>query len=131
MVLAPVLPFITGCVQDISHGVQSYVQAGAANGTEWTGPVVPTDPNCGDKATGQMTLGSKRFSFAPFADVTSISGTVKEDRLEGSATVAAPGQKGVAFQFTGAIHQPAGGLRVIQGTVTSGSCTWQVSLRRD
>lgn len=118
---------MTGCVQDIRHGVQSYVQTGA----EWAGPVVPTDPNCGDKATGLMTLGSKRLSFAPFANITVISGTVKADRLEGSATLAGPGQKGVACQFTGAIHQPAAGPRVIQGTVTSGSCTWQVTLHRD
>lgn len=136
--LTMALLLMAGCIQDINHrvqstthGVQSYVQAGAENGTEWVGPVVPTDPNCGDKATGQMTLGLKRFSFAPFADVTVISGTVKENRLEGSATLAAPGQKGVAFQFAGTIRLPAGGPRVIEGTVTSGSCTWQVSLHRD
>lgn len=131
------LPFallvMTGCARDVersAHDVEQYVEAGAANGTQWAGPVMPTDPNCGKQTTGLMTLGAKKFSFDPFGSVTVIGGNVDHDRLEGSATIAAPGQKGAAFQFAGTISRSGNGSRVIQGAVTSAPCTWRVSLRR-
>lgn len=110
--------------------MQSYVQAGAENGTQWAGPVTPNDPDCGTATTGLMTLGSKKFSFDPFGSISVIAGHVTQNRLDGSAVIAGPGQQGVAFQFSGAIRQPAGAPRVIQGTVTSGQCTWRVLLHR-
>lgn len=118
---------MTGCV----HEVGQYLQAGLENGTQWSGPVVPSDPNCGEQTTGLMTLGSEKFSFDPFGSVTVIPGHVDHHRLEGSTVVAAPGQKGVAFQFAGTINQPVNGASNIEGTVTSGQCTWRVSLHHD
>jgi hypothetical protein len=132
MLCAMSLLMMSGCVREIGnsvgHGVDQYLQAGLENGAQWSGPVVPNDPNCDKQTTGQMTLGSEKFSFAPFESVTVIAGKVDRDRLEGSTTVAAPGQKGVAFQFTGAISHPRNEPSVIRGTLTSGQCTWRVSL---
>ena len=126
---------MTGCVHEIGnavgHGVGQYLQAGLENGTQWSGPVVPNDPNCGKHTTGLLTLGSKKFSFDPFGSVTVIGGNVNRDQLKGSATIAAPGQKGVAFQFTGTINQPANGQSTIQGTLTSAQCIWRVALHRE
>lgn len=125
---------MTGCAHELAqdvHDVGQYVQSGTENGTQWAGPVVPNDPNCGKQTTGLMTLGVQRFSFDPFESVTAIAGKVDRDHLEGSATIAAPGQKGVTFQFTGTVSHPAGGQRSVQGIVTSGQCTWQVLLRRE
>ena len=126
---------MTGCVHEIGHAVDhdvgQYLQAGLENGTQWSGPVVPNDPNCGEKTSGLMTLGSKKFSFDPFGSVTVIPGKVDRDHLEGSTTIAAPGQKGVAFQFTGTINRPANGQSMIQGTLTSAQCQWRVALHRE
>jgi len=90
--------------------------------------VVRNDPNCGKQTIGLLTLGSKKFSFDPFGSVTVIPGKVDRHHLGGSATIAAPGQKGVAFQFTGAINQRQNGQTMIQGTLTSAQCTCRVAL---
>jgi hypothetical protein len=125
------LLIMTSCAADISHGVDQYLQEGVESGTQWAGSVVPNDPSCGEQTTGLMTLSSKKFSFDPFGTVTVIAGKVDHDHLQGSATLAATGQHGVTFQFTGTINHTADGHRVIQGNVTSGQCTWRVSLRRE
>ena len=135
-ILVPLsLLVMTGCVHEIGdavgHGVDQYLQAGLENGTQWSGPVIPNDSSCGKQTTGLLTLGSKTFSFDPFGSVTVIPGTVARDHLEGSTTVAAPGQKGVAFQFTGTINQPGHGQSMIQGSLTSAQCTWRVALHRE
>jgi hypothetical protein len=132
MLLPLSLLVMTGCahdvVNDISHDMDQYLQAGGQNGTQWAGPVVPNDPNCGKPATGLMTLSFRKFSFDPFQSVTVIPGKVDHDRLEGSTTMAGQGQHGVTFQFTGTINRSTD-PHSIQGTVTSGQCTWRVSLR--
>jgi len=126
---------MTGCVHElgnaVGHHVDQYLQAGLENGTQWSGPVVPNGPNCGKQTTGLLTLGSEKFSFDPFGGVTVIPGKVDRDRLEGSTTIAAPGQKGVAFQFTGTINPRANGQSMIQGTLTSAQCTWRVTFHRE
>ena len=93
--------------------------------------MVRNDPNCGKQTIGLLTLGSKKFSFDPFGSVTVIPGRVDREHLEGSTTIAAPGQKGVAFQFKGTISQPANRQSMIQGTLTSAQCTWRVALHRE
>jgi hypothetical protein len=131
-ILVPLaLLIMTGCAVDISHDVDQYLQAGVESGTQWAGPVVPNDPSCGQQTTGLMTLSSKKFSFDPFQSVAVIAGKVDRNHLEGSATIAAPGQHGVTFQFKGTINLATDGYRVIHGNVTSGQCTWRVSLRRE
>jgi hypothetical protein len=128
------LLLMTGCTHignDIGHGLDQYMQAGGQNGTQWAGPVVPNDSNCGEQTTGLMTLGYRKFSFDPFGTVTVIAGKVDRHQLQGSATEAAPGQQGITFRFTGTINRPADGPSVIQGAVTSGQCTWRVSLHRE
>jgi len=126
---------MTGCVHEIGnavgHDIGQYLQAGFKNGAQWSGPVVPNDPNCGKQTTGLLTLGPKKFSFDPFGSVTVIPGKVGRDHLEGSTTIAAPGQKGAAFRFTATFNQPANGQSMIQGTVTSAQCTWRVALHRE
>jgi hypothetical protein len=116
---------MTGC----AHDMEQYLQAGLENGGQWAGPVVPNDPNCGKQAIGLMTLGYRKFSFDPFQSVAVIPGKVDLDHLEGSTTVAGPGQHGMTYQFTGTMNRAPDGHNVIQGTVTSGQCTWRVSLR--
>ena len=129
------LLLMAGCVREIGnamgHDVGQYLQEGLENGSQWSGPVVPNDPKCGKQTTGLLTLGSRKFSFDPFGSITVIAGKVDRDHLEGSRTTAAPGQKGVAFQFTGTISQPANAQSIIQGTLASAQCTWRVALHRE
>jgi len=135
-ILVPLsLLVMTGCVHQIGnavgHDVGQYLQAGLENGTQWSGPVVSNDSNCGKQTTGLLTLGVMKFSFDPFGSVTVIPGKVDRDHLEGSTTIAAPGQKGVSFQFTGTINQPANGQGMIQGTLASAQCIWRVALHHE
>jgi hypothetical protein len=77
-----------------------------------------------------MTLSSKEFSFDPFGSVIVIQEKVDQGHLEGSVTRAAPGEKGLTFQFAGTLNHPADKPPTIQGTMTSGQCAWSVILRR-
>ena len=118
---------VTSCV----HAINDTLQSGFGPSDHWSGPVEPIGSNCGNRATGLMTLGSNAFSFDPFGSIIVIQGKVKKDNLEGSDSQAAPGQKGITIQFAGTINRPAGGRPVIQGVLKSGTCTWAVTLHRD
>jgi hypothetical protein len=126
MLLALSLVTVTGCVHEINEAVQS----SSGNGNQWAGPVVPTVPDCGSQTTGLMTLSSKEFSFAPFSGVVVIQGKVDKDHLEDSSNGGALGQKSTTIQFTGTINHPTNGPPTIEGTTTSGRCTWSVTLHR-
>jgi hypothetical protein len=127
LLLSLFLVTVTGCVHEIKENLQS----GVGNSNQWAGPVVPSEPNCGNQTTGLMTISSTEFSFAPFNGVTVIQGKVDKDHLEGSLTAGTvPGQKSTAIQFTGTINHPTNGPPTIQGTTTSSRCTWIVTLHR-
>jgi hypothetical protein len=115
---------LVGCVHQIGEAVQT------GNAHRWAGPVIPSDPGCRQQTTGVMRLNSKEFAFDPFGSTMVIQGKVEEDHLEGSSTMAAPGQKGITTQFTGTITHSANEPAAIQGTMTSGQCTWRVTLHR-
>jgi hypothetical protein len=117
---------ITSCV----HGLKQTLQSELGGSAGWAGSVTPAYPNCGNQTTGLMTLSSKEFSFDPFGSITVIQGKVDHNHLEGSVTRAAPGQKGITFQFVGTVNHPAKGPPTILGTMTSGQCTWSVTLHR-
>lgn len=126
IVLSLSLLAATSCVSAINNTLQS----GFSASEQWAGPVAATDPNCGNRTTGLMTLGAIEFSFDPFGSIIDIQGKVEKDHLEGSSNQAAPGQKGITIAFAGAIDRPASGPPVIRGTVNSGHCTWTVTLHR-
>jgi hypothetical protein len=126
MLLSLSLVTVAGCAHEIKENLES----GFGNRNQWAGPVVPSAPNCGSQATGLMTLSSTEFSFDPFGGVIVIPGKVDKDRLEGASAAAAPGQKSITIQFTGAFNHPDDGPPSIQGTMTSGRCAWSVTLRR-
>ena len=117
---------VAGCVDDIKEKLQT----GFGDIHRWAGPVVPADPHCGHQTTGLMTLNAKEFSFDPFGSVIVLDGNVDQDRLEGSATRGAPGQQGATIRFVGTIVHPGSEPPTIQGTMTSGPCTWSVTLHR-
>ena len=120
MLLSLSLAPVTSCVHEIKETL--------GNSGQWAGPIVPSEPNCGNQTTGLMTLSSREFSFAPFSGVNVIQGKVDKDHLEGSSTGGAPGQKTITIQFTGTINHPTDGPPTIQGTMTSSRCTWSVTL---
>jgi len=130
--LLPWLPLLlAGCIHQISETLQSGEISGLSGDSgRWAGPVVPADANCGPRTTGLMSLGGRAFSFDPFGSITAIQGTVDQGRLEGTAARTVSGQNSITMRFTGTIDHRANGPPVIEGTVTSGRCTWAVSLRR-
>jgi hypothetical protein len=128
-----VLPSIllADCSHQVSETLQSWHGPGFIDDRDrWTGPVVPADSNCGAQTTGLMTLDAREFAFDPFGSITVIHGTVEKDRLEGTDTRAVSGQQAISIRFDGTIKHGAKGPPMIDGMLTSGRCTWTVTLRR-
>lgn len=92
----------------------------------WAGPVHPTDPACGPERHGLMRIGDASFAFDPFESTTVINGTVRDGALNGTLSRPGGGGRTVSIRFEGRAEQE----ETITGTLTSGPCTWQVTLRR-
>ena len=95
----------------------------------WAGPVHPTDPACGPDRHGLMRIGENHFAFDPFESTTVIDGTVQGGTLNGTLSRPGGGGRTVSISFKGRAER-AGGQETITGTLTSGSCSWQATLRR-
>jgi hypothetical protein len=97
----------------------------------WAGPVTPIANNCGQATEGLMTVGRKTFSFDPFQGTTVINGEISPvAHFDGSFSRAISGQKPVSISFTGvALHRDDGAM-TIEGELTSGHCSWSVSMKR-
>ncbi len=59
-----------------------------------------------------------------------INGTVEKDALSGTLTRPGGGHQTLSIGFTGHARQDAAGTQTIEGVLTSGKCTWQVTLGR-
>lgn len=122
---------LAGCVHNVGEALQSG-QGFSLFGDDgrWVGPVAPTKPDCGQQTTGLMTLSSGKFSFDPFQSVVIVEGTVDAGRLAGEVTRSAPGEKAITMRLMAMIDHPKNGPAAIEGTLTSGRCSWNVALRR-
>jgi len=96
----------------------------------WGGSVHPKDASCGPERHGLMRVGDGKFAFDPFGSTTVINGTVEQDKLSGTLTRPGGGHQTLSISFTGQARQDATGKETIDGTLTSGRCTWQVTLGR-
>jgi hypothetical protein len=129
--LALALAALSGCsaTDDIVHG-RPLPLVGLEG--RWAGPVTPSDvAACGPARHGIMVISGGTFAFDPFSSIIIMHGTVgDDDALHG--TVERPGGDGkmLRLDFTGAPRAAPDGTRTIGGTLTSGPCTWQVSLGR-
>ena len=131
VLLALCLLALGGCVRKIGESLESGREFSfLSDDGRWVGPVAPTSPDCGRQTTGLMNIGSGKFAFAPFQSIVSVEGTVEKGRLAGLATSSAPGEKPITMRFAGAIKHPNDGPATIEGTLTSGRCSWSVALHR-
>jgi hypothetical protein len=97
----------------------------------WTGPVTPNSDECGQPAKGQMSIERRTFAFDPFQGTTVITGTVSgSGALEGTLSRPGNGQQVVSISFSGSVTPHEGGEETVDGRLTSGHCTWTVSLKR-
>ncbi|MBO0710689.1 MAG: hypothetical protein J2P47_05355 [Acetobacteraceae bacterium] len=95
----------------------------------WAGSVHPTDPACGPDRHGLMRIGRGTFAFDPFESTTVIQGTVAGDTLKGTLSRPGGGGRTLSISFEGRADSAAE-QETITGTLTSGGCAWQVTLRR-
>jgi hypothetical protein len=96
----------------------------------WGGPVRPSDASCGPERHGLMRVGDGAFAFDPFGSTTVIKGTAENDTLSGTLTRPGGGHQTLSISFTGHARQDAEGTETIEGVLTSGKCTWKVTLAR-
>lgn len=119
---------IAGCQSDIGERLQSgQVLAWSGLQGRWAGPVVPSDGACGPTTHGLMSVGEKSFGFDPFQGTTVIDGKVGQDRkLHGELIREGADHQQLSISFDGV----ATSADAIKGTLKSGRCQWEVTLRR-
>ncbi len=126
-----VLLVMAACGGDPGEPLQSgrVLSLGGAEG-RWVGPVAPVDPNCGPRATGLMSIGTRTFAFDPFQSTGVIRGDVSPSGdFSGNAVRPVPGSTSITMDFVGRLQQAEGVERIV-GTLTSGRCHWTVTLLR-
>ncbi len=95
----------------------------------WSGPVLPRDSGCGQPRHGLMRVGSGVFAFDPFGSTTVINGTVKADTFEGTLSRLGAEHRELSINFRGRARADADS-EIVEGTLTSGRCSWVVKLTR-
>ena len=107
-------------------------QVFALSGVEgrWAGGVHPTAPSCGPERHGLMQIGGEKFAFDPFESTTVIDGTAQGDVLTGVLTRLGGEHRSLSIRFDGHVQTDANGSERIDGVLSSGRCTWHVTLTR-
>jgi hypothetical protein len=129
--------FLIGFIAAVSgcSGAADRLQSGRVMGWfglegRWAGPVTAKADGCGPTATGQMSVEQTKFAFDPFQGTTIINGSVSDDgHLDGVLSRPGNGQQVVSISFSGSAVKHDGGEQTIDGVLTSGRCSWSVSLK--
>jgi hypothetical protein len=118
---------LVGCQGDLGERLQSgKVLAWAGLQGRWAGPAVPADSGCGSTTRGLMSIGEKGFGFDPFQSTTVIHGDIDQSgHLSGKLTREGGDHQPVSVSFEGMAETDS-----ITGTLQSGRCHWNVTLRR-
>jgi len=127
---------LTGCnIATLSKSASEAIGTGevlplAGLEGRWSGPVRPKDAACGQVGHGLMRIGGNEFAFDPFESTTIINGKVEGAALNGVLTREGGGHRSLSISFTGRANAETSSRKVIEGVLSSGHCTWQVTLTR-
>ncbi len=77
-----------------------------------------------------MRIGNEAFAFDPFGSTTMLRGTVDRDRLQGELSRIGGNHQKLSITFSGRASPGPADTQVIEGVLTSATCTWDVRLTR-